>query len=66
MPAEAENLGFYSVSAAPILGLSGFARTMAINGCVISGSDPGAVPGASTRELFPELPGGGEIGSTDV
>jgi hypothetical protein len=26
----------------------GFARTMAINGCVISGLDPGAVPGGST------------------
>ena len=27
------------------------ARTMAINDCVISGPDPGAVPGASTRAL---------------
>jgi hypothetical protein len=25
--------------------------TMAINGCVISGPDPGAVPGASTSEV---------------
>jgi len=24
---------------------------MAINGCVISGPDPGAVPGASTRKI---------------
>lgn len=29
----------------------GFARTMTINGCVISGLDPGAVPGGSTRAL---------------
>ena len=41
-------------------------RTMAINGCVISGLDPGAVPGVSTnfppaREAF-----GDETGSTDV
>jgi len=47
--------------------------TMAINGCVISGPDPGAVPGASTREVglssgdaVFDFCGGGEIGSTDV
>ena len=43
---------------------------MAINGFVISGLDPGAVPGAST--MIPQIghdPAGfcgGEIGSTDV
>src|SRR5690242_2131637 len=35
-------------------------RTMAINGCVISGLDPGAVPGASTKcpSHHPRLWGG--------
>ncbi|GAA0626136.1 hypothetical protein GCM10009422_23600 [Brevundimonas kwangchunensis] len=32
----------------PIFVLSGFARTMAINVPVISGPDPGAIPGGST------------------
>jgi hypothetical protein len=43
----------------------GFARAMTINGCVISGLDPGAVPGVSTNFL---LAGGfgDETGSTDV
>jgi hypothetical protein len=31
------------------LHLFGFARAMTINGCVISGLDPGAVPGGSTK-----------------
>jgi len=43
---------------------------MAINGFVISGPDPGAVPGASTinppKPLAEEGFCGGEIGSTDV
>jgi len=43
---------------------------MAINGHVISGSDPGAVPGASTKSpqkrKLGRLFGGGETGSTDV
>jgi hypothetical protein len=41
--------------------------TMAINDCVISGPDPGAVPGASTTSS-PSKEGfcGGETGSTDV
>ncbi len=39
--------------------------TMAINAPVISGSDPGAVPGGSTN--IPSLEGqGAETGSTDV
>ena len=39
--------------------------TMAINARVISGSDPGAVPGGSTT--IPALAGeGAETGSTDV
>ena len=36
---------------APILGLFGASRTMDINALVISGSDPGAVPGGSTKIL---------------
>jgi len=40
---------------------------MAINGLVISGPDPGAVPGASTKCPLPEEGiCGGETGSTDV
>ena len=40
---------------------------MAINGFVISGPDPGAVPGASTISPFFEVGFcGGETGSTDV
>ena len=50
---------------APILNLFGFARTMAINAPVISGSDPGAVPGDSTNT--PSFGADGvEIGSTNV
>lgn len=49
----------------PILSLSGFARTMDINAQVISGSDPGAVPGGST--IHPSLgANGAETGSTNV
>ena len=39
---------------------------MAINGHVISGPDPGAVPGASTMTSFAAGFCGGETGSTDV
>ena len=43
---------------------------MAINARVISGSDPGAVPGGSTKSRFRSFTGpvsdGAEIGSTDV
>src|SRR6201992_4407409 len=40
---------------------------MAINDCVISGPDPGAVPGASTTSPFRRVGFcGGETGSTDV
>jgi len=46
---------------------------MAINGLVISGPDPGAVPGASTKCPSGLISGqnpagvcGGETGSTDV
>ena len=51
--------------APPIFEASGFARTMDINAQVISGSDPGAVPGGSTntRSLGAE---GAETGSTNV
>ena len=35
--------------------------TMVINAHVINGSDPGAVPGGSTKKFY-----GAEIGSTDV
>ena len=40
---------------------------MAINDCVISGPDPGAVPGASTTSPLRQVGFcGGETGSTDV
>ena len=44
---------------------------MAINDCVISGPDPGAVPGASTISPLTSFKRGagfcgGETGSTDV
>ncbi|GAA0654786.1 hypothetical protein GCM10009101_31010 [Brevundimonas lenta] len=44
--ARLERLDFGALS--PILVLFGFARTMAINVPVISGPDPGAIPGGST------------------
>ena len=51
--------------APPIFEASGFARTMDINAQVISGSDPGAVPGDSTTN--PSLGAlGVETGSTNV
>ena len=51
--------------APPILTLSGATPTMAINAPVIIGSDPGAVPGGSTR-LSPSFGAcGAEIGSTN-
>ena len=51
--------------ALPIFVLSGATPTMAINAPIIGGSDPGAVPGGSTRH--PTLRGNGaEIGSTNV
>src|SRR5579871_3154597 len=43
-----------------------FRPAMAINGCAISGPDPGAVPGASTTDIHCDVCGGGETGSTDV
>ena len=52
----------------PILKLFGFARTMAINALVISGPDPGAIPGGSTN-FFPALSAEaawGRLASTDV
>ena len=49
----------------PILALFGATRTMGINAHGISGSDPGAVPGGSTRS--PSLgEHGAETGSTNV
>ncbi len=45
---------------APILDLSGFGPTMEINAHVISGLDPGAIPGGSTNlppGLSPESAG---------
>src|ERR1700761_2900911 len=42
---------------APILGLSGFGRTMEINALVISGLDPGAIPGGSTKSSSGLSPG---------
>ena len=40
--------------------------TMAINALAISGSDPGAVPGGSTKSPDIGRGLGAEIGSTDV
>lgn len=48
---------------APILGVSGFARTMAIKALVISGPDPGAIPGGST--ISPALSADG-MGPTSI
>ena len=49
----------------PIFLLCGATRTMAINAPIINGSDPGAVPGDSTKP--PSLGASGvEIGSTNV
>src|SRR4051812_42445527 len=50
---------FKSSPTRAILAGFGFARTMAINGCVISGLDPGAVPGGSTK--IPRVRFGGGI-----
>ena len=48
-----------------MLSLSEAIQTMVINAPIIDGSDPGAVPGGSTKTLF--ISGSGaEIGSTDV
>ena len=51
----------------PILILSRLARTMEINARVISGLDPGAIPGGSTK-TFPGIAGmlWGRSASTDV
>ena len=46
---DVEDLPFKSASPSPILNPSGFARTMEINAHVISGLDPGAIPGGSTK-----------------
>ena len=46
---DVEDLPFKSASPSPILNPSGFARTMEINAHVISGLDPGAIPGGSTN-----------------
>ena len=43
-----------------------FFGTMDINALVISGSDPGAVPGGSTKSPVIGRGLGAEIGSTDV
>jgi len=42
---------FQSPPIVPILILSGLARSMEINALVISGLDPGAIPGGSTNIL---------------
>src|SRR5690606_18144011 len=44
-------LAFKLGRARTILVLSGFAPTMEINALVISGPDPGAIPGGSTKSL---------------
>ncbi len=54
-----------SIDKCPISELSPFGGTMDINALVIRGSDPGAVPGVSTKHPSFE-DHGDEIGSTNV
>ena len=51
--------------AVPIFNLFGASRAMDINAHVITGSDPGAVPGGSTK-ITSLGDHGAEIGSTNV
>src|SRR5215469_13549309 len=44
-------------------GVRAFVRTMEINARVISGLDPGAIPGGSTNPLLPALSAGGLHGA---
>jgi hypothetical protein len=50
----------------PILSVPGLAPDMAINALVISGPDPGAIPGGSTNRSRSSREMRGRLASTDV